>query len=144
LRGALGPPWLINPLIGNCLARRNNYSNYFLKLEEHGSIIYNLYFICHEKQKQHFALLFFFLHLVLTVLFSYFLGKINRNNIIKSCMCLVFLIHALKRKRTVSAVSTLHVCHWVLITAVKLLLIDFISDTIVQNRSSHCTCRDVR
>ena len=69
----------------------------------------------------------------------------QKKTLYKVYICVVFVRHHLKTKHTVATASTctVHVCHWVLITAVKLLKTDFVSDTTVQNRSSHCSCCEV-
>jgi len=88
----------------------------------------------YSKQKWCFPLLFSTLST-----YSNYLRKINKTKTLYNIfICVIFVIHPLKIQRTVPTASTVHVCHWVLITAVKLLKIDFTSDTTVQTQSSHC------
>jgi len=112
----------INPLTGSCLARRN-ILQYFLS----------------KFRRARVCILFDFLQSFLDGSWKASLLKLLKKNKQKKYIifCFVFVIHPWK-KRTVPTASTVHICHWVLITAVKLLKIDFTSDTTVQSRSSHC------
>jgi len=124
----------INPLTGSCLSRRSILQYFLSKFEEHVfascSIVFTIFtwwvIIIMQKQKWRFPLLFSTLSTN-----SNYLWKINRKKYIRVFLCDLFVIHPLKTKRTVCTARTVHVCHWVLITAVKLLKIDFTSDTTV-------------
>jgi len=97
------------------------------------------YLMGHEKQKQKWR---FPLFPTLSTYLNYYLRKINRTTTLyKIFICVELVIHPLKTKRIVSTASIVHVCHWVLNTAVKLVKTYFISDTTVQSRSSHCDVR---
>jgi len=108
----------IVPLAGSCLARRNILQHFLSKFWSVCIMFDCLLSLLDGWTAEAKVTCFVIVHT------WYYLKLFQKNKqektLYKSFISDVFVIHHLKTKHTVCTASTVHVCHWVLITAVGL------------------------